>query len=101
MILNEEKRYKRKGFGLLFAILMTVGAIWFIPEAGRAMWPDLLSLGSREAVYFSSMNLLGISMILVLNLGMWAIYSVKWNFFERYRIGTRAWPWEENPAAWR
>ena len=101
LILNEEKRYKRKGFGLLFAILMTVGAIWFIPEVGRTLWPSFLALGTHKQLYFWSFNILGIGMILVLNLGMWAIYSVRWTFFERYRIATRAWPWEENPIAWR
>lgn len=60
---------------------MTVGAIWLVPEAGRAFWPDLIGLGSPEAVYFGSIYVLSITMIIVLNLGMWAIYSVRWTFF--------------------
>ncbi len=101
MILNEEKRYKRKGFGLFFAILMTVGAVWLLPELGRSLWPSMLALGSLESVYFWALNIIGVLMVIILNLGFCAIYSVKLPFFERYRIATRAWPWEENYEAWR
>ena len=45
--------------------------------------------------------MLGISLVAILNLGMWVIYALRWGFFERYRIATRAWPWDENPEAWR
>lgn len=54
LILNEEKRYKRKGFGLFFAILMTASALWLLPELGRSLWPSFLALGAPATIYVVS-----------------------------------------------
>merc|ERR1719362_280183 len=29
------------------------------------------------------------------------VYSVNWEFFERYRVHTHKWPWESDPEEWK
>ncbi len=101
LLSNEVKRYKSKGFGIIVAMLTTASAFWILPEIGRSLWPWLISLGSPEWVYFWTINIFGVFMRVILNMGMWAIYSSRIPFFERYKVTSTPWPWEENYEAWR
>jgi len=98
-ILDHEKiRYKRKGFGLFFAILFTL--IWFllVPQMSKHIWPYRIE---REGVFFFFSNLIVHEGIFILNhVLMWIIYKLEWSFFENYKTHDVPWPWKENSDKW-
>jgi hypothetical protein len=39
---KEKNRYKRKGYGLIFACLIALGFFWGVPAFGRNYWASIL-----------------------------------------------------------
>lgn len=99
-ILNYEKnRYVRKGYGLFFAILFTF--LWFIwlPSTAKHWWPRKIE---EEGKFYSIYAfIIHEFFFLFANTVMWIIYKLEWNFFERYKVHDKQWPWKSNPEEWR
>ena len=98
-ILDYEKiRYKRKGYGLVFAVTITI--IWFLvlPKLAYLVWPYKIE---NEGTFYSLFSyILHQSFFIFDNLVMVVIYKAELPFFERYKIHDKAWPWKEDPVAW-
>jgi sterol desaturase/sphingolipid hydroxylase (fatty acid hydroxylase superfamily) len=94
----EKKRYVKKGYGIVFAILFTLSWFFGVPQIAKFIWPTKIE-NEGSFVFFSSYILHEFVFILN-NFVMWAIYKLEWSFFERYKIHDKPWPWKEDPEKW-
>ncbi len=94
----EKRRYTRKGYGIIFATLITL--IWFflIPNLSQYLWP--YKLENPGVFFFLSSYILHESVFLLNNFVMWVIYKLEWSFFENYKIHDVPWPWKKDVKAW-
>jgi len=101
VIKNDIVRYKRKGYGLFFACLLTFLYIFYLPELLRLIWPYILK--NLGITYFFLITVIGIHSGLnaVIHTVMYLIYKAKIPFFERYKINDKPWPWESDPELWK
>jgi methylsterol monooxygenase/4-alpha-methyl-delta7-sterol-4alpha-methyl oxidase len=101
VIKNDSVRYRRKGYGLISAILIAFSFLYLFPKLFEAILPHLNARFSKEELHLT----LGIGfhsgIYLLANIIMYAIYVAKNEFFERYRVLTNPWPWESNPEQWK
>ncbi|CDW73081.1 sterol desaturase family protein [Stylonychia lemnae] len=105
VLLSEESRYKRKGYGLIFASLIWLSFMLISPIAIQNLWPPFMDLVKSQGwekwqVYYYVSLAWHSLMIIITNLAMWAIYEIQLPFFERYKISTDPWPWVENKGEW-
>ena len=112
-VLNNDKiRYKRKGYGLITASIMTACFFFYGPEILLAIWPAALALCSykgdpSEGQFKLKMTFLFVYLghnvfFLIGQLMHLVLYKIKLPFFEKYKINPeRAWPWEKDMALWR
>ena len=94
----EKRRYVRKGYGLIFAVSMTL--LWFliIPNLIKYIWPTKIQdLGK---FYFFIVFITHEGIFIVSNFIMWVIYKLESNFFERYKTHDKPWPWKSDPEKW-
>jgi hypothetical protein len=92
LVIQEEVRYIRKGYGLISASLIAVSYFYFGPIICREwFWPLILGIMSsyswepwKFVVLFTTFW--HAFWVLLGNLGMWAIYHAELPFFERYKI---------------
>lgn len=93
---NEEIRYVRKGYGLISASLMTIGFFFYLPDVLFPLYSQLPH--QNMMIMYAGMLFLLHSVCMILsNLMMYIIYKSKLACFERYRISSAPWPWEEDP----
>ena len=94
----EKIRYKRKGYGVLIAILMNIIFLIFLPYILEKHWPD--NIENQGLFYvitnFSLHKLVSIGS----NLFFITIYKLEHPFFEKYRTSPIPWPWKNN-ANWK
>lgn len=85
LIGNEEVRYVRKGYGLIFAILLVVSYFFVLPEM---LFPLYMMLPYKDSfyMYIFGMILIHFIVFIVANLGIYFIYHLEHPFFERYKI---------------
>jgi sterol desaturase/sphingolipid hydroxylase (fatty acid hydroxylase superfamily) len=98
-ILDYEKiRYKKKGFGIFFAILFTLTWFLIVPQFSMKIWP--LKIENEGVFFFLSSYILHEGIFLLNNFVMWVIYKLEWPFFENYKIHDKPWPWKEDVEKW-
>jgi methylsterol monooxygenase/4-alpha-methyl-delta7-sterol-4alpha-methyl oxidase len=99
-LLNYEKqRYQYKGYGLIFATLTTL--IWFfvVPQTAKFWWPKKIE---NEGKVYAVLGYLNHEFWFILvNVIFYFIYKFELSFFERYKITTKAWPWNEDQEKWK
>ena len=95
---NEEVRYVRKGYGLIFAFLMTFSYFFIFPDI-FAHYYRYLPTSNLMLMYAGGSMFIHTSLIILSNLLMYFIYTMKLPFFERYRILNEPWPWEKDKQA--
>lgn len=96
----EKKRYKRKGFGLIFAALTAFTYFYFFPKLIFHFWPKE-KIQNEGLFYFLVTYLTHESMFLFCNFYFAIIYMLNWSFFERYKVSPDPWPWQSDPVAFR
>jgi sterol desaturase/sphingolipid hydroxylase (fatty acid hydroxylase superfamily) len=100
----EANRYKSKGFGLIFAFLFTFLFFYFTPifynHIYVSIYPWQAKLGTGN-FYFLILFLSHKLVFISANLVFLVIYKLNSNFFERYKVNDRPWPWNENPEKWK
>lgn len=99
--LNFERiRYRRKGYGIIFALLFTLAYFYLAPEITRAVYPKIY-YGKDEVTFYilfvAAFHQLCFTLI---NLCFMVIYKLNWNFLERYKVNDRPWPWMEDSQKW-
>ena len=105
-MLTEERRYKRKGYGLISAIAIAMSFFFLGPEFLRAVWPPIYE-AIKASQWEEWRSILMIVMVwnsfwfIFSQLAMWLIYHLEHPFFERYKVNADPWPWQENAAEWR
>ena len=105
IIHSEESRYKRKGYGLISATMIAVSFFYFGPILCKASWPYVLEQIKvcqwQEWKFMLITTTVWHAMwVTVASLSMWAIYRVESSFFEKYKINSAPWPWNENREEW-
>ena len=92
---------------MISASLIAIGYFYFGPIICREwFWPQMLAIIDKYSIepwkFVVLMSTLWHGFwVLVSNLGMWAIYHAEIPFFERYKISSSPWPWNENKKEWR
>jgi sterol desaturase/sphingolipid hydroxylase (fatty acid hydroxylase superfamily) len=94
-----KKRYKEKGLGLTFAVLISYFYFFQLPSLIKEyLLPREIK---NPELKFCLIAIIGHAILwLICNLSMTLVYSVKSEFFDRYRIHTHPWPWETNKEEW-
>lgn len=94
---NEEVRYVRKGYGLIFASVMTYSYFFILPDIIHHYY-RYFPVDNIVIMYSLISMMLHTVMLLGSNIVMYAIYRAAHPFFEKYRILNEPWPWEKNRA---
>ena len=95
----EKSRYSRKGYGLIMAILATLGWFLILPKLIERIWP--YKILNEGVVFCLSSYFVHMASFIAFNIVMWVIYNLEWPFFERYKVLDRPWPWNEDQEKWR
>ncbi len=102
--LNQEKiRYKSKGYGLIFGFLTTISYFYFAPTFINNLYLQIIPAKDKlEPGKFSFWLIVLLHEIVFIfaNIPYLIIYKLKINFFERYKVNDKRWPWDENPEKW-
>ncbi len=98
LITIESNRYKNKGFGIVFAIVIFISYFTLLPSLGKIIFPKKIENPGKFYV-LSTLFTHELSFILI-NSCMFIIYKLKSPFFERYKTTLNKWPWEEDYSQW-
>eukprot|EP01016_Furgasonia_blochmanni_P011991 TRINITY_DN1564_c0_g4_i4.p1 TRINITY_DN1564_c0_g4~~TRINITY_DN1564_c0_g4_i4.p1 ORF type:complete len:420 (-),score=102.95 TRINITY_DN1564_c0_g4_i4:330-1520(-) len=103
VIKNDTVRYRRKGYGLISAVLITFSFFCILPQFAKELWPTIRASSNPTSLYFFSNIILHTGLFTIANIGMLVIYKLKGrtSFFERYKISDKPWPWEKDPQKWK
>jgi sterol desaturase/sphingolipid hydroxylase (fatty acid hydroxylase superfamily) len=101
MLEYEERRYISKGYGIVFASVMTFSFFFYGPDVGKLVFPWLKTKGTDTQLYMVMAFFFHSCMLFLLNIAMWFIYHLELPFFERYKINGRPWPWNEDQEKWK
>jgi len=101
VVKNDIVRYKRKGYGLFSACLLTFLYIVGLPELMRLAWPYLLKNYNISFIFLVTVIGIHSGLNAICHVVMYFIYKTKIPFFEKYRISDKAWPWESDPETWK
>lgn len=100
-ILNyEKKRYQRKGYGLLFAIIFALAYFYFAPIIIYSVFPKESDIKNPGYFYVAVTFLVHETAFILINSYFMIIYSLKLPFFERYKVSSDLWPWEQDKEEW-
>ena len=94
----EKQRYQHKGYGIIFSTIITL--IWFlvIPQTAQFWWPKKIENEGKVYAVISYLN--NEFWFIFTNIIFYFIYKSELNFFERYKISDKPWPWNKNPEEW-
>ena len=106
IIMQENSRYQRKGYGLVVSFLIAAGFFIGYPIMMRELWPHLLKWQADNELSYTAFHLIiSIGMHNFCHIGMnlvyWAFYHFEWDFIMRYKCNDLPWPWQEDNEAWR
>lgn len=101
IIRNDQVRYQRKGYGLIFSALITVSYFALVPTILKEVFP-LLGL-TEDDKYTIALSLwcTHVGFNFFSYCVSYLVYTAKNPFLERYRIIDKPWPWESNPKQWK
>jgi len=95
----EDKRYKRKGYGILVAITTTFLFFYFFPKFLFWLFPK--EKIENEGLFYSLVTFFVHEIVfLFCNFYFCVIHKLNLNFFERYKVSPDPWPWQSDPEAW-
>lgn len=96
----EKKRYKRKGYGLILAILLAYSYIYFLPNIIHKFLPKENEIKNKGWFYALVAFWVHEIAYLIFNSLYIFIYFLKMPFFERYKVSSDPWPWQEKKEEW-
>lgn len=98
----ECKRYKSKGYGIIFAMITAVCFVNFLPTILKALWikDDKEFEENQGMYYFIALFTVHELTVILTNLEFLFCYKLKHPFFERYKTTPDAWPWKSDPVKW-
>ena len=101
-IINYERiRYKRKGYGFLGAIFITIFFFLYLPIIFNKVYQNFFYFKFNEGLYFFTFIMIFDKILLYSFLIIyWLIYRSKLNLFERYKVNDNPWPWEKDRFEW-
>lgn len=95
----EHGRYKKKGYGIIFAVIITLLYMYAVPNLAKYVYPTKRTM-SDGAIYFFFVLITHEGIYILINLVFLVIYKLKSPFFERYKTTGEPWPWDEDSTAW-
>ncbi|CDW77386.1 sterol desaturase family protein [Stylonychia lemnae] len=106
IIEREFQRYKRKEWGLVFAIAQICFYLYILPEIGQRTWPIVLDLMKQYdlqkwQIAFINTCFYNTFLYFFINFCFWIIYHIEHPFFEQYKIYDGQWPWKEDLNEWK
>jgi sterol desaturase/sphingolipid hydroxylase (fatty acid hydroxylase superfamily) len=94
----ELKRYKSKGFGLIFAWIAAISFFLFLPNLLKYYWPDNIK---NPGLFYALTVYVFFNLTMILtNLEYLVYYSIEHSFFEKYKTTPDPWPWKQNKEKW-
>jgi len=98
LIQFEAKRYKSKGYGLIFAWIGALSYFLIFPKILKYLWPDNIN---NPGVFHFAITYALITLTLVFsNIEYLIYYYIEHPFFEKYKTNPDPWPWKENKEKW-
>jgi sterol desaturase/sphingolipid hydroxylase (fatty acid hydroxylase superfamily) len=104
MIENERVKYKSKGFGIVVGSFLLLIYFTAFPGLIGSIYKNFIENYSdlhKGKFTFWSIFLVHHSVFIIYNLILYFIYIGKYSFFEKYRVSSDPWPWEDNPNEWK
>lgn len=98
LIAYECKKYKSKGWGLLFAWVMALMYFFGFPILLQKIWPEKVE--SEGKFYTLTTYAIANGIVIFVNLEYLVIYKLELPFFERYKTTPDPWPWQVDKQKW-
>lgn len=98
LIQYELKRYKSKGYGLIFAWIIAICYVLIFPYLLKSYWPD--NIRNPGLFYGLSIFIFFNLTLLFTNLEYFIYYTLEHPFLERYKTTPDQWPWKQNKEEW-
>ncbi len=95
----EEKRYKRKGYGILIGVMIAFAYLYYFPKILFWLFPKYKII-NEGLFYFLVTFFSHKAVFLFCNFYFFIIHKLNINFFERYKVSSDPWPWQSDPTAW-
>ena len=94
--------YRKKGYGLLWALIFFYLFFFFLPNFFRKRWSLFTSIIEEHRYFFMILFWAQHLILFVINNSvMYLVYITKIPFFEQYRVNPAIpWPWEKNIEKW-
>ena len=100
-ISEETHTYKKKGYGLIMAILMFSFYFFVFPDILQIFWTNYMDNFDYKIKSILAQWLTSLLTLAIGNFLYFLNYRLESPFFEKYRIlKNRPWPWKENPEKW-
>jgi len=97
-IKDEALRYRRKGFGLVIALIIALLYLFIFPELLKKIYPTKIT--NEGAFQYWTMICIGWFGYTFFNFIMYIIYHLEWPFFEKYKVTKNPWPWNDKNEDW-
>jgi len=95
---KNRKIYTPKGYGTIVAILISLAFFILVPYFAPLFWPKQIE--DEKSFYFYYAIIVHTGAYLFCNGGMYIIYKLELDFFERYKVHEFEWPWNVNKSEW-
>jgi methylsterol monooxygenase/4-alpha-methyl-delta7-sterol-4alpha-methyl oxidase len=97
---NSFPKYKRRGYGAIVAILITIGYAFGFPIIFKSILQFLNHTFTKSQAYvLLNMTVHSVGYLILHSFFYW-LASAKIGFFERYRV-LASWPWETDAEKWK
>lgn len=97
----EINRYKNKGSGLPFGVLILFGYFYIYPIIVKKIYPLLLSFIYEKHIFSIVTPILHLFIFSLSNLLLKAFYSLEHPWIEKFKCNNNSWPWKDDLENWK
>jgi hypothetical protein len=100
----EKVKYKSGGLGIIVGSALLFIYFTILPNLIGTVYKNYMDKSidiNKGKFTFWTIFITHHSTFIIINIILYLIYVGKYSFFERYRISSDPWPWEENPSDWK
>jgi sterol desaturase/sphingolipid hydroxylase (fatty acid hydroxylase superfamily) len=96
----EINRYRNKGYGIIFGMMILFAFFYFYPIICRGLYPLLLKYVDGKLVFSFITPILHILVFSLSNLFLQIIYSSENTWIEQFKCNKNSWPWIDDKENW-
>lgn len=97
----EKRRYKRKGYGLIVAVILSLSYFFYMPKVIHYFLPKENEIKNPGLFYAFVSFFVHEVVYLLANSYYIIIYFINLPFFERYKVSSEPWPWQQDKEEFR